>query len=91
MYRNTVVPQLTKQFSYKSAMQVPRIVKITLNMGVGETVADKKIIDHAVQDMTRISGQKPVVAQGDFELQDPRELPNRLQGHPAPRAHVRVL
>jgi large subunit ribosomal protein L5 len=61
IYRNTVVPQLTRQFAYKSAMQVPRLVKITLNMGVGETVADKKVIDHALQDMARISGQKPVV------------------------------
>ncbi len=61
MYRSTVVPQLTSQFGYKSVMQVPRLVKITLNMGVGETVADKKIIDHAVKDMTGISGQKPVV------------------------------
>lgn len=61
MYRNTVVPQLTKQFGYKSVMQVPRIVKITLNMGVGETVTDKKIIEHAVKDMASISGQKPVV------------------------------
>lgn len=60
-YQKTVIPQLTKQFGYKSVMQVPRLVKITLNMGVGETVADKKIIEHAVQDMTRISGQKPVV------------------------------
>ena len=61
IYKANVVPQLVKQFGYKTPMQVPRIAKITLNMGVGETVADKKIIDHAVQDMTRISGQKPVV------------------------------
>jgi len=62
-YQSTVVPQLTKQFGYKSPMQVPRIEKITLNMGVGEAVADKKIIDHAVEDMTKISGQKPLVTR----------------------------
>lgn len=62
-YRETVVPELSKRFHYTNAMQVPRIVKITLNMGVGETTADKKIIEHAVQDMTRIAGQKPVVTK----------------------------
>ena len=62
-YRKTVVPQLTSQFGYKSPMEVPRITKITLNMGVGETVSDKKIIDHAVEDMTKIAGQKPVITK----------------------------
>jgi large subunit ribosomal protein L5 len=61
LYRNDVVGQLTKQFGYHSSMQVPRISKITLNMGVGEAVGDKKIIDRAVDDLTRISGQRPVV------------------------------
>lgn len=60
-YRETVVKQLTEQFGYKSVMEVPRITKITLNMGVGEAVGDKKIIEHAVSDMEKISGQKPVV------------------------------
>lgn len=60
-YRNTVVKQLTEQFSYKSAMEVPRITKISLNMGLGEAVTDKKIVEHAVSDMTKIVGQKPVV------------------------------
>ena len=60
-YRDTVAPQLTEQFSYKSAMQVPRIEKITLNMGVGEAVGDRKIMDNAVSDLTSIAGQKPVV------------------------------
>ena len=60
-YRETVVKQLTEQFSYKSAMQVPRIEKITLNMGVGEAVGDRKIMDNAVSDLTLIAGQKPVV------------------------------
>ena len=62
-YNDTVVKQLTEQFSYKSTMQVPRISKITLNMGVGEAVADKKVIGHAVSDMSKISGQKPVITK----------------------------
>jgi large subunit ribosomal protein L5 len=61
LYKDTVVKQLTEQFGYKSAMQVPRVSKITLNMGLGEAVADKKIVEHAVSDMTKIAGQKPVV------------------------------
>ena len=60
-YKETVVPELMKQFNYKSVMEVPRIEKITLNMGVGEAVADKKVMEHAVSDMTKIAGQKPVV------------------------------
>jgi large subunit ribosomal protein L5 len=59
-YRDTVVPDLMAKFGYKSTMQVPRIKKITLNMGVGETTADKKILDNAIGDMTKIAGQKPV-------------------------------
>ena len=62
-YRDKVVPDLMKKFGYTSVMQVPRIKKITLNMGVGETVNDKKVLDHAVGDMTRIAGQKPVVTK----------------------------
>ncbi len=60
-YSNTVVPELVKQFSYNSVMEVPRIEKITLNMGVGEAVADKKVMEHAVSDLEKIAGQKPVV------------------------------
>jgi len=60
-YQETVVPQLLKQFAYQSVMEVPRIEKIVLNMGVGEAVADKKVIDHAVSDLQKIAGQKPVV------------------------------
>ena len=60
-YKTTVVPELVKQFGYKSIMEVPRIEKITLNLGVGEAVADKKVLDHAVSDMQKIAGQKPVV------------------------------
>jgi large subunit ribosomal protein L5 len=62
-YREQVVPQLVKQFGYKSVMEVPRITKITLNMGVGEAVVDNKNIDAAVADMTKIAGQKPVVTK----------------------------
>ena len=62
-YRDAVVKQLMQQFSYKSVMEVPRIRKITLNMGVGEAVADKKIMDNAVGDMQKIAGQKPVVTK----------------------------
>lgn len=62
-YRDTIVQQLMQQFGYKSVMEVPRIRKITLNMGVGEAVADKKIMDNAVGDMQKIAGQKPVVTK----------------------------
>jgi len=60
-YRNVVVKDLVKKFGYKSVMQVPRLEKIVLNMGVGEAVGDKKIMDNAVGDLTKIAGQKPVV------------------------------
>jgi large subunit ribosomal protein L5 len=63
MYLNQVVPQLMKQFSYPSVMAVPRITKITLNMGVSEAVADKKVLDHALGDLSKIAGQKPVVTK----------------------------
>jgi large subunit ribosomal protein L5 len=62
-YREKVVPDLMQKFGYKSVMQVPRLRKITLNMGVGEALGDKKILDNAVGDMTRIAGQKPVVTK----------------------------
>jgi large subunit ribosomal protein L5 len=62
-YRDKIVPELMKKFGYTTVMQVPRIKKITINMGVGETVNDKKVLDHAVADMTRIAGQKPVVTK----------------------------
>jgi large subunit ribosomal protein L5 len=60
-YREKIVPKLTERFGYGNPMQVPKVTKITLNMGVGEASADRKIMDHAVSDMTRISGQKPLV------------------------------
>lgn len=62
-YKNTVVGELQKQFGYKSVMEVPRVTKITLNMGVGEAVADKKVLENAVGDMQKIAGQKPVVTK----------------------------
>jgi large subunit ribosomal protein L5 len=62
-YKETVVKQLTEQFGYTSPMQVPRINKITLNMGVGEAVADKKVMENAVGDMQKIAGQKPIVTK----------------------------
>jgi large subunit ribosomal protein L5 len=60
-FEKKLVPQLMKELGYASVMQVPRIEKITLNMGVGEAVADKKVMQHAVDDMTKIAGQKPIV------------------------------
>ncbi|MEK8024365.1 50S ribosomal protein L5 [Pseudaquabacterium rugosum] len=62
-YREKVVPDLTAKFGYQSVMEVPRLTKITLNMGVSEAVADKKVMDHAVGDLTKIAGQKPVVTK----------------------------
>jgi large subunit ribosomal protein L5 len=63
VYRKEIAPALTKQFGYKSPMEVPRISKIVLNMGVGEATADRKILDNAIGDMTKISGQKPVITK----------------------------
>ena len=63
IYKKEIVPALTKQFGYKSVMQVPRVTKVVLNMGVGEAVGDKKLLENAVGDMTKISGQKPVVTK----------------------------
>ena len=61
LYRTKVVPELMAKLGYKNVMQVPRIVKVTINMGVGEALADKKVMDHAVADLEKISGQKPIV------------------------------
>ena len=63
VYKSEVMPGLIKEFSYKSVMEVPRITKIVLNMGVGEAVADKKVLDHALGDMTLIAGQKPIITK----------------------------
>jgi large subunit ribosomal protein L5 len=62
-YQEKVVPDMMAKFGYKSVMEVPRLTKITLNMGVSEAVADKKVMDHAVGDLTKIAGQKPVVTK----------------------------
>ena len=62
-YKDKVVPELMKKFGYKSLMEVPRFTKITLNMGVSEAVTDKKVMDNAVGDLTKIAGQKPVVTK----------------------------
>lgn len=62
-YKDQIVPDLMGKFGFKSVMEVPRITKVTLNMGVSEAVADKKVMDHAVGDMTKIAGQKPVVTK----------------------------
>ncbi|MDB1144856.1 MAG: 50S ribosomal protein L5 [Alcaligenaceae bacterium] len=63
LYKDKIVADLKKEFGYKSEMEVPRITKITLNMGVSEAVADKKVMQHAVSDMTKIAGQKPVITK----------------------------
>ncbi|MDB5806070.1 MAG: ribosomal protein [Betaproteobacteria bacterium] len=62
-YKEKIAPELIKKFGFKSVMEVPRITKVTLNMGVAEAVADKKVMEHAVGDMTKIAGQKPVVTK----------------------------
>ena len=62
-YRDTVGPALMERFSYGSVMQIPRLKKITINMGVGEALADKKVLDHAVTDLTKISGQRPIICK----------------------------
>jgi len=78
-YREKVAPALIEQFGYKSPMQVPRLTKITLNMGVGEAIADKKVMDNAVADLTKIAGQKPVVTKSKkaiagFKLREDQPL-----------------
>jgi large subunit ribosomal protein L5 len=74
-YKEVVVPALTERFGYKNPMQVPRLSKITLNMGVGEAAANKKVLEHALDDMTKIAGQKPVatkarVSVATFKIRD---------------------
>ncbi len=62
-YKSTVEPALMERFGYQSVMQIPRLEKITINMGVGEALADKKVLDHAVADLTKISGQHPIITK----------------------------
>ena len=68
IYNSEIVPKLMSEFGYQSVMQVPRITKITLNMGVGEAVGDKKILDNAMGDMAKISGQKPVMTKAKTSI-----------------------
>ena len=74
-YKEEVVPQLTEKFGYKNIMEVPKLVKITLNMGVGEAATNKKVLENAVDDMAKISGQKPIVTKSrvsvaSFKIRD---------------------
>ena len=76
-YKDEVVPKLMEQFGYTNPMQVPKLTKITLNMGVGEAATNKKILENAVADMAKISGQKPQVTKSRRRggvVQDPRRL-----------------
>jgi large subunit ribosomal protein L5 len=68
IYKEEVVPKLTQRFGYKNVMQVPKITKITLNMGVGEAVGNKKILENAVADMAKIAGQKPIVTKARISV-----------------------
>ena len=89
-YKSTLVTSLMEQFSYQSVMQVPRITKITLNMGVGEALVNKNALESAVTDLAQISGQKPVVTKVRCKFQGTRRLVHRLQGDTAAGSHVRV-
>ena len=93
VYKNEIVPALLKQFGYKSTMEVPRVDKIVLNMGVGEAIADKKILDAAVADMQKIAGQKPVITKAKKSIavwKIRTGYPHRLHGDAAPGPDVRV-
>ena len=88
-YRDKVAPELMKQFGYTSPMQVPRLTKITLNMGVSEAVADKKVMDNAVADLTKIAGQRPVVTKAKKAIAGFKiRRPGRVHGDPARRSNV---
>ena len=80
LYREKIAAELKEKFGYQSVMEVPRLTKITLNMGVGEAVADKKVLDNAVADLTKIAGQKPVVTKAK----------KAIAGDPARCSHVRI-
>jgi large subunit ribosomal protein L5 len=67
-YKDTVVPKLMERFGYKNPMQVPRLSKITLNMGVGEAVANKKVLENAIDDMTKVAGQKPIATKARMSV-----------------------
>ena len=81
IYKKEIVPALTKQFGYKSVMQVPRVSKIVLNMGVDEAVGDKKLLENAAADMTKISGQsRSSLGAHGSDVQDSQRVPGRLHG-----------
>ena len=85
IYRDKIVPELMAKFGYTSVMQVPRLQKITLNMGVSEAVSDKKVMDNAVSDLTKIAGQKPVVAMSKkpiagFKIREGQAIGTRIFG-----------
>ncbi len=89
-YHEEIVPALMQKFGYKSVMQVPRITKITLNMGVGEAVSDKKVLEYAVADLTKIAGQKPVITRArksiaGFKIREGYEFLDRLINIALPR------
>ena len=77
-YKDEVVPKLMQQFGYDNIMQVPRLVKITLNMGVGEAASNKKVLENAVADMTKIAGQKPVVTKSRVSVASFARFASRL-------------
>ena len=93
IYKEKIVPELKAKLELENTMQVPRILKITINMGVGEAVADKKVMDAATADMAKISGPEAGGDQGEEvggDVQGPRWPGHRLQGHAARRSHVRI-
>ena len=67
-YQNSVKPELAKKFSYKSSMQIPKVEKIVINMGVGDAVANSKVLDDAVEELTQISGQKPIITKAKHSI-----------------------
>ena len=82
-YKEEVVPKLMQQFGYTNPMQVPKLVKVTLNMGVGEAATNKKVLENAVADMTKISGQKPVVTKSRVSVASSRRSPPAATSNPS--------
>ena len=93
-YQKTVVPALTKEFGYKNVMAVPKIEKITVNIGMGEATQNAKLMDGAVNELTQIAGQKPVITKATKSIaavQAARRPVDRLHGDAARRPHVRIF
>ena len=93
LYTEKVIPELQEKFRFQSVMAIPKVTKITLNMGLGEALTDRKVIEHAVKDLTLIAGQKPVVTKARksiaaFKVRE--DLAHRLQSDFASESHVRV-